>query len=287
MPDYTEQPVLFHCGGERLVGMVHLPSALGKTGVVVVVGGPQYRVGSHRQFVLMARHLADNGIAVFRFDFRGMGDSDGSTRNFEEIGYDIKAAIDTFMEQAPGVERVALWGLCDAASAITFYAHHDSRVERLILLNPWVRTEAGEAKAYLRHYYLYRLLTRDFWKKLSSGSFEFTVSLRSLMDQIKRSRSGEGGDSSALADGQCEVHSLPERMRQGLERFHGGVRVILSGKDLTAAEFNDLIRSSRAWKDMLDSKQIDVLLLNESNHTFSRKVWRDQVADWTLEWVES
>jgi len=286
MPNYNEQPVLFHCGGERLVGMLHMPSVPGKTGVVVVVGGPQYRVGSHRQFVLMARHLAENGIAVFRFDFRGMGDCDGASHSFDDTDQDIKAAIDAFMEHAPGVERVVLWGLCDAASAISFYAHQDPRVERLMLLNPWVRTEAGEAKAYLRHYYLYRLLTKEFWKKLSSGTFEFSVSLRSLMDQIKRSRGGSE-DVLASVNGQCAASSLPERMRMGLDKFRGGVRVILSGKDLTAAEFNDLLRSSKAWRSMLDRKHIDLLLLNESNHNFSRKVWRDQVAEWTLEWVKS
>lgn len=55
-------------------------------GLLMVVGGPQYRVGSHRQFVLLARDLAAAGIPVFPFDYRGMGDSTGQARDFEGIG---------------------------------------------------------------------------------------------------------------------------------------------------------------------------------------------------------
>ena len=39
--------------------------------MVIVVGGPQYRAGSHRQFTLLARHIAAAGYPVLRFDARG------------------------------------------------------------------------------------------------------------------------------------------------------------------------------------------------------------------------
>jgi len=52
-------------------------------GVLIVVGGPQYRVGSHRQFLLLSRRLAAEGHPVMRFDYRGMGDASGAMRGFE------------------------------------------------------------------------------------------------------------------------------------------------------------------------------------------------------------
>jgi len=64
--------------------------------VLIIVGGPQYRVGSHRQFVLLARHLAAQGIPVMRFDVRGMGDSKGKPRNFGQLDDDLRAATDCF-----------------------------------------------------------------------------------------------------------------------------------------------------------------------------------------------
>ncbi len=134
----------FSCEGERLYGVLDLPARAHKRGVLVVVGGPQYRAGSHRQFTLLARTLADQGIAAMRFDYRGMGDSEGEPRSFESIDADLRAAIDTFFREAPGLEEVVLWGLCDAASAALLYAATDARVAGLVLLNPWVRTESGE-----------------------------------------------------------------------------------------------------------------------------------------------
>ena len=62
-----------------------MPAVPDDTGVLVIVGGPQYRVGSHRQYVQLSRHLAEQGIASMRFDVRGMGDSPGVQRSFEEI----------------------------------------------------------------------------------------------------------------------------------------------------------------------------------------------------------
>ncbi|MEO6566032.1 MAG: alpha/beta fold hydrolase, partial [Casimicrobiaceae bacterium] len=81
---------------------------------MIVVGGPQYRVGSHRQFALLARALARVGIPALRFDYRGMGDSEGDRRSFDEIDADIAAAIDTLCREAH-LARVVLWGLCDGA----------------------------------------------------------------------------------------------------------------------------------------------------------------------------
>ena len=62
MTAWSEQTLVFECAGEQLLGVAHRGKA--STGVLVVVGGPQYRVGSHRQFVLMARDLAKAGYPV-------------------------------------------------------------------------------------------------------------------------------------------------------------------------------------------------------------------------------
>ena len=54
-----ETPLVFACGDDELVGLVSEPAAAAaQCGVLVLVGGPQYRVGSHRQFALMAHRLA-------------------------------------------------------------------------------------------------------------------------------------------------------------------------------------------------------------------------------------
>ena len=120
----TEYACLFPCGQDTLVGVLSLPAVPASTGVVIVVGGPQYRVGSHRQFVSLARSLAAAGFAVLRFDYQGMGDSSGNAANFLIASPSIRAAINSLQSRAPEVEKIVLWGLCDAASAALLYVHH-------------------------------------------------------------------------------------------------------------------------------------------------------------------
>ena len=155
----NEDPLIFECTADSLVGILSRVGETAPRGVLIVVGGPQYRAGSHRQFTLLARHLAHEAIPVLRFDYRGMGDSTGDIRSFEHISEDIRCAIDRFFAEVPGLRDVAIWGLCDAASAALFYACGDPRVSGLVLANPWVRTPEGEAKTYLKHYYRQRLLS--------------------------------------------------------------------------------------------------------------------------------
>lgn len=272
----TEQAVLFVSDGHCLTGVLHSPAAPGSLGVLVVVGGPQTRVGSHRQFVLLARSLADQGWPVLRFDYRGMGDSTGSNVDFEHSGSDIRAAIDGFMAASPGLERIVIWGLCDAASAACLYAPSDDRVAGLVMLNPWVRTPEGEARTLLRHYYLKRLTSRAFWKKLLSGGVAIGGAMSDLGGQVK---------SVTAASGPTDSRPLPERMRDGLERFGGRRLVILSGRDLVADEFRDCVSGDAVWGRLIASELTDQRQIDEANHTFARAEWRSQVADWTAEWL--
>lgn len=61
----TEETTVFACAGDTLLGILARPATPADT-VVVVVGGPQYRAGSHRQFLRLPRALAASGIAVQR-----------------------------------------------------------------------------------------------------------------------------------------------------------------------------------------------------------------------------
>jgi uncharacterized protein len=277
---YEERALAFRCGGDTLVGIASVPAAPGTRGVLIVVGGPQYRVGSHRQFALLARHLAAHGIAAMRFDYRGMGDSDGDERDFETIQDDIRAALDAFVDAVPGVRDVVLWGLCDGASAAAMYAPGDARVRGLVLLNPWVRTDDGVARTTLKHHYRDRLRDPAFWRKLAHGKFDYAGSLTSMLKLVRTAFAGR----TAADDAQA---SLPERMRQGLHAFGGHTLLVIGGADLTGREFCDVAGSTPAWKRLLSAPRVTWRRLEDADHTFSRRAWRDQVAEWTREWVVS
>lgn len=262
----------------KMLGIVSMP-APGKlqqrTGVVIVVGGAQYRVGSHRQFVLLARVLAAAGYPVLRFDFPGMGDSPGEMASFEESAPHIAAAIHALHSHIPHVERVVLWGLCDGASASLLYlqATQDPRVTGIVLLNPWVRSEAGLARAQIKLYYRHRIMQPAFWRKLFQGNVSWNA-LRGLASNFHRMRQRS-----------TEQACFPTQMAQGLKAFKGSVLLLLSEHDLTAAEFMEHAKSHPAWRNLLLSPQVNKYWVSAADHTFSSASSQREVEALVLTWL--
>lgn len=257
-----EEPVVFQCQGSALIGILHRSIVEpAEIAVLIVVGGPQYRVGSHRQFVSSARALAKAGFPVFRFDYRGMGDSGGIHAGFEQVTADIRAAVDALCAKCAPRRGVVLLGLCDAASAALMYDASDTRISGLILMNPWVRTPQRQAAVVLKRYYTARVLQVDFWRKLVSGGFDFIGSLRSLVRNLARA-----SDRAPDLGGNGYVGA----MRVGFEQFSGPILVVQSGRDLTADEFRILCRRDVMWGRAIERSSVKVVDMAEADHTFSR-----------------
>jgi len=280
----TERAFSFSCGGDALIGILHLPAAPLPRGVVVVVGGPQYRAGSHRQFTLLARQLAASGIPVLRFDYRGMGDSEGAMRAFDDVTEDLRTALDHFFAEVPELREVVLWGLCDGATAAALYAPQDARVAGVVLLNPWIRTEQGAARATLRHYYSARLREPELWRKLADGRFDLAGSLRSILG-VARNALVPATPQASVSGGACG-NALPERLHAALASFDGRVLVLLAGADLTAQEFADTVHAPH-WRALLEGPRAECRILAQADHTFSHREWHEQMVDWTQAWLES
>jgi uncharacterized protein len=282
--NYTEEALRFSCAGDRLLGIVARPEVTPASAFVLVVGGPQYRAGSHRQFVVLSRRLASAGHAVLRFDYRGMGDSEGQQQSFDQVSLDIAAAMDALQQQLPSVRHIALWGLCDGASAALLYCHDssDPRVRALCLLNPWVRSTTSLARTQVRHYYVQRLGQKDFWHKLLRGA----VSWRALQELMQNAR-------AALARSSPQDHSAPgervdlvptfqQRMASAWQTFPGAVMLILSENDYTAKEFMGCLKADPAWSNALLHPRLMRHDLPNADHTFSTASARMQVEVLTL-----
>ena len=279
-----EQAFTFAVAAERLVGILHVPDSIptspevARTGVVVVVGGPQYRAGSHRQFVGLARQLAMAGHPVLRFDVRGMGDSSGVLHSFEHISDDIGAAIDQLMQRQPQLQRVVLWGLCDGAAAALLYLDErvDPRVQGLCLLNPWVRSDASLARTQVKHYYRQRLMQREFWLKLLSGQVA-GAALRGLWTSLRAASAGLDDDNNG--------RPFQTRMARAWKRFGGEILLVLSGKDYTAREFREVVAAHPAWHGALAQSNVQVHAASAADHTFSDICETRAMEQVTLNWL--
>jgi exosortase A-associated hydrolase 1 len=217
-----------------------------------------------------------------RFDFRGMGDSTGELRDFEEVNEDIEAAIDTFQAHCPQLERIVLWGLCDAASAILLYwdMTRDARVGGLVLLNPWVRSEATLARTHIKHYYGQRLLQAEFWRKLLSGKLGIGRALQGVVTSWLHARktSGEAAAGATLP--------FQKRMMRALENYPGPALLILSSDDYTAKEFLEACQADAQAIRALAGARLTRVDVPGADHTFSSRDQRQAVEVATVAWLQ-
>lgn len=283
LPSHAERALSFPCAGETLQAVLATPvapTALCATGMVIVVGGPQVRIGSHRQFVLLARQLAAAGHAVLRFDVRGMGDSTGAARSFEGLHDDIAAAIEALLRAEPGVRQIALWGLCDGAAASLLYldAKQDTRVAGVCLLNPWVRSEQSLARTQVKHYYRERLLQKAFWGKLLRGGVG-RQALRDMACNLRRLLPSPGKPAT-------ERRPFQQRMASAWQAFDGAILVLLSDDDWTAREFEEHVRHSADWRGAAQRQRLGWHRIAGADHTLSKTEARQRVEQLTLAWLQ-
>lgn len=281
MTTYQEQGVVFNCGENRLVGVVAIPAVAAEVGVLILVGGPQYRAGSHRQFTLLARSLAESGFPSLRFDYTGMGDSEGGRREFDDTQEDIAAAIGALLGAVPGVRRIILWGLCDAASSAMIFAHSHAQVTGMILLNPWVHNGEYSPAVKLAYFYRPSLSRKDQWRRLLYGEIKLVPAIR----ELARNTLALLGKRSVNGVPHVSRGCFVQNMLQGLERFKHDVLIVLSEADLTAREFSTLTATQRDWKSATSKPSVTINTIQAADHTFSQRPSQEAVSEMTIDWV--
>ena len=216
----------FACGSSTLAGT--MDTAPGSSGLLIVSGGNEPRSGAFSGQAELATAIAQAGFPVFRFDRRGIGDSEGENRGFRKSAKDIAAALEAFRALSPQLSRVIALGNCDAASALMLA--NGKGCDGLILSNPWTIEEDDEtdgaepthSAGAIRSRYAEKLRNPAEIMRLLRGGVDLRKLLRGLMASVRPSPAANG---------------LAGEMREGLSSFAGNVTILLASTDRTAQEF--------------------------------------------------
>ena len=275
---YREKTVTIKGDGFQMLGIASMPEkkeCCKKTAVLIITGGFQYRIGSHRQFTRMSRQLATAGYPAMRFDMPGLGDSPGEMVAFDQTELHISAAVD-MLTSITGIKNVVLWGLCDGASAILLYLQktRDSRISDLVLVNPWIRSETSLARTQIKHYYRGRILEISFWRKLLQGKVGFKA-LHDFFDSLRKM--GKSLYSPPA--------SLQNSMAQGWSSCQGSILLLLSENDLTSQEFKEYLKKDLVWRETIRKKPAIQHFLLKADHTCSQPEFHNQMVQHTQDFL--
>ncbi len=181
---------------KSLVGVVTEPAGASDAvrtpmAAIFLNAGVIHRVGPSRLYVHLARAFAEFGWMSVRFDHSGIGDSpvraDG--RSFEETATLEAREVMDAIEQAYGVRRFALVGLCSGAVTAFEAAGVDERVAGVVMINPQGFADVAEWNDYVmnrghaRKYWTQSLFSAASWRKALTGRVDYTRLVRVLWRQ--------------------------------------------------------------------------------------------------------
>jgi alpha/beta superfamily hydrolase len=134
-------------------GVAHMP-ARAEHAPVVILCHPQPASSDMRDALtaLLARRLADTGLIALRFNFRGVGKSQGHQSDGRMEPLDLAGAIDYALAQ-PGADptKVCVVGHGFGAYIALLYAPYDARIRTVVAISlPMYRVAGGLPRAFER-----------------------------------------------------------------------------------------------------------------------------------------
>lgn len=285
-PHYEELPVRFG-PDERLFGVLCRPLGRQPSAIAVLANsGRDYHIGWGRAGVEQARALAERGIASFRFDSGGIGDSVAAAGAPDEVLYsdeqldDLRYAVDfaAICDAGP----IAVAGRCSGAYGAFQIAVQDPRVRYAIPINiqrfVWDPRESVAEALQSAHRSIYAsatmLLSKRNLKRLLSGNLRIGTAAGALLKRLASKMSPK----RAEAAGGVPVPNLHD---EGHRRFKlledRGVRVALvfSEGDHGLNEFRSYM--GRKGAKLRRYSGASVVIVPGADHDFTHGAKRAQL----------
>lgn len=299
----TRQDVTFLSGDLELAGTLTLPAGPGPYPALITISGsgPQNRDGEipgiegYRPFAQIAARLAESGVAVLRYDDRGVAASDGdnATATSADLALDAEAAV-RFLQMRPEIDPlwIGLLGHSEGGLIAPFVAARNPGVAFVVALAPPVadaleglvtqerRTlesaglppEAVERQVAQTRTVL-ELTSEASWEELERFLGEM---VREQLAALPPEQQEQFGDLDVAADGLVAQTMVQYRgwmhwflghdAAEDWRRLRVPALVVFGGQDVQV----DLEQHRGALRDAADPDRVTIATVPDANHLFLR-----------------
>jgi pimeloyl-ACP methyl ester carboxylesterase len=300
--------------GQTLFGTLHRPSRTenaqpdaSRPVIVLLSPGVKMRVGPGRLYVPLTDMLCDEGFSVLRFDFYGLGDSEGELAekllpdvyNHIEVGryVDDTLAAMHWLRTAHGVKRFVLGGLCGGAITALLAAERDPSVEGLLSLGMTVTLASnaatpgkymtavqleGRFKQYIR-----KLLSPTAWFRLLTFRSDYSVIWHSVMRKFIKKSPPKAAPTATEPPAEQRGNAnpmFPPAYFKFLGRG-GKAFMLFSGKDRLQSEYEEKFAQPFAARLAPFESQIDKHIVADANHVLALHEWQREMVDASRAWT--
>ncbi len=226
--DYSEEEVSFYNAADEitLAGTLTYPKGDGPFPAVILItgSGPQNRdeeILGHKPFLVIANHFTRNGIAVLRFDDRGVGQSEGnfSAATSKDFAQDAEAAFD-FLQAHPKInaEKVGFLGHSEGGMIAPIIASRNDAVSFIIMLaGPGLKGED------VLRTQLHRIMTLE---NTDPEIIEFVLKDYKQIFQILKQESDKQKAAESIRTYLTKrAEELPEELHMGLSYTSQGIEM--------------------------------------------------------------
>ncbi|MEW8369097.1 MAG: alpha/beta hydrolase [Candidatus Thiodiazotropha sp.] len=305
MNSIVETETFKNRNGELLFVITHVPNQVEQKDAVILLLSPgvKMRVAPHRLYNKMADEFVNQGYVVARFDFSGLGDSEGEIEedlladfyNTVQFGRYVNDTVDAmdWAERKYKKNRFILAGLCGGAITGLLAGQVDERVEALLSLNiPVILDGSNQDKTKyltegqldrLKKNYLKRLFDLKSWLRLLTFKSDYKLLFKSLIRKNKKRDSKKQQDNAV----DSNINPLFEPAFMDWIDRSKKMLLIFSGSDRLTWEYNEKFATPN--KDKLDAINggFEVHVVDEANHIFSYKSWYEEMMKLSLQWLKN
>ena len=247
--------------GEMLHGIRTTPVQTARAGLVLLSTGTNPRFGPARLHTILARRLAEGGVATLRIERRGAGVDGRTLGAYDPIHVEDARTIDAAAAEVLGTPTTILAGMCSGAWAAWHAMLGGLRSTDVVLMNQiifgedsWDLTAGSPAIAVKTRR---SLGDPERWRAILRGEVHVARSARNLVRYAAlttRNRFGAGfsdlrDDLETIAKRSTRVHFIFDRDESGLVyvRMHGSTRL----------------------RELIDEGRISLSTVDDAGHVFS------------------